>query len=1635
MRNKLFAKLAILSTAIMLFAGFSENLITNTTQTVLADKSKDKGSDKGKSKGSDKDKGKDKGKGKGKDKDKSKDPDDSENKDKSSSDSSGDGGDGKDNYSFYHLASSASTYFDASTNPDTKVPFQDVNVSFNNAGGLLGYEDKQYDKHNWIGSITSFLSNSASGHSYNAFQSSDMRGVYYYALYGHALTAMGLDSTAPRMSIGSMFRFIGGFFMMIAYAMAVSVSFIFDAILKILQALNPFQFFLGIGSDKYNTSMSSWMSSTAQSANTHINGILGDAFATGVGRISNEVTALFTQAQGFGLDITVPFLIIFGLLFWVLFNFKPKGRLKKFFLRLLVIVAGVPIMGSLYTDALANLEKTNTSDISANVILGSTFDDFESWASKTRLALPQGTKITLSLDNSPAGDISDNTNGGSDATTDVRTLSLKINQIANNGLVQSSSDSTYDENSIWTDTKSASDLQSVMGPGFSLLGRYMTSAKYTAADYETLYKSHLDNTTHPTKKEIFEGIKYLANNPDAFKNDRVGKGEGQEDNGNKDKSKGKDDGSDKTSSKGYFFPGTEPKSKDNGKVDFLWNSNGGVLAHQDGVAKQGDVSQSKVKDNPVTFTGYGVSGSDKWGLSTLSLYNYLTTEFTDSNVTIYSMSKTNSMMVASSHQSVNLVGTSTTSIAFFVNALILFAAIAILGWGYALAMLMQTVSNEFKMIIHAPFAAMGSLNGAAKFVTATLTVIGQILITIFIYSLSVDMLMALNLGTSPVLQGAAQQTTGTDGSGGMINLGAKFGMAIQSHIFADAATSHAQHNMGTLVYLIIVSVITALFAFMMLKTRSAIVKAYSEWIGNLVDRIFMQGAYGDDRESKLGSGITAARDANGDSNLQKGLNGGMAAGHDDDNNNNNSSTNNTDHSNSNSTNNNKQLEGDSAIQGGQGDGKKDAGGSMGVKGAEKQNMDGIPLNGSDNNSDKDASGSGNASSDSQASGVKGESADSQGQSGISDPSIDTNNANGSEPGSESGQDKALKGENGESPVNSNQINADSKSEGGQAGDNSRDDNRQEDAGQDQNNLSAEGGDVADSQGIDRSNLSADSMQDENGNPIAGSDSQNDDNLTGENSENGVLKGTDADKEFSNVKEGAGTNQEKNNNNQLKSDRDLTGQTGIDKAGDVTGENNPSQNAESQDSQNPELEGSYGTDTVNGQDGLNSDNSAVNSTQELNGETNPDMAQDTQDTASNLSAQDSDANPLDTEVGATQANSETNPLDTENGQNLNANNMSEEANTNQQTNGDNSQNNIKADNNNQLHGQNGQGENKLQDNSTNADNSKNKLEAHSKNSQPVNSLNKAVNNTPEGKNISNLANNTKQAALHALSGQSAQEAGRMASGQSSPASNTQLHNLASAVKNSVPQPVRNLAGQAGQAMQKTLQSRPMQTMINAGLKSSNPTVKAASAVLKAGSMGQNSASAKMAMLPNKTGDVANNHLMSGSELKQVAGQRMNNYQTGIKQAKTLASATGNMSNTAFKFAKGAVKSVYAAGMLAQTGNSEVAGKIAKSGLSDMGNAVQNLQTTKQQIQSTGGMIHNLAQGPVANTSAVQRDNISAMANRGKAERILNPASATTPSTPASQVLNSQEMNQSLTQMGNQTAAEDVINNSKGLGNVK
>lgn len=1626
MRNKLFAKLVILSTAIMLFAGFSENLINNDTQTVLADKSKGKGSDKGKSKSDkDKSKGSNKDKGKGKDKDKSKDPDDKENKDKSSSDSSGDGGDGKDNYSFYHLASSAATYFDASTNPDTKVAFQDVNVSFNNAGGLLGYEDKQYDKHNWIGSITSFLSNSASGHSYNAFQSSDMRGVYYYALYGHALTAMGLDSTAPRMSIGSMFRFIGGFFMMIAYAMAVSVSFIFDAILKILQALNPFQFFLGIGSDKYNTSMSSWMSSTARSADKHMNGILGDAFATGIGRISNEVTALFTQAQGFGLDITVPFLIIFGLLFWVLFNFKPKGRLKKFFLRLLVIVAGVPIMGSLYTDALDNLEKTNTSDISANVILGSTFDDFESWASKTRLALPQGTKITLSLDNSPAGDISDNTNGGSNATTDVRTLSLKINQIANNGLVQSSSDSTYDENSIWTDTKSASDLQSVMGPGFSLLGRYMTSAKYTAADYETLYKSHLDNTTHPTKKEIFEGIKYLANNPDAFKNDRVGKGEGQEDNGTKGKSKGKDDGSDKTSSKGYFFPGTEPKSKDNGKVDFLWNSNGGVLAHQDGVAKQGDVSQSKVKDNPVTFTGYGVSGSDKWGLSTLSLYNYLTTEFTDSNVTIYSMSKANSMMVASSHQSVNLVGTSTTSIAFFVNALILFAAIAILGWGYALAMLMQTVSNEFKMIIHAPFAAMGSLNGAAKFVTATLTVIGQILITIFIYSLSVDMLMALNLGTSPVLQGAAQQTTGTDGSGGMINLGAKFGMAIQSHIFADAAASHAQHNMGTLVYLIIVSVITALFAFMMLKTRSAIVKAYSEWIGNLVDRIFMQGSYGDDRESRLGSGITAARDANGDSNLQKGLNGGMAAGHDDDNNNNNnnSSTNNTNHSNSNNTNNNKQLEGDSAIQGGQGDGKKDASGNMGVNGAEKQNMDGIPLNGSDNDSAKDANGS--AASDSQASGVKGESADSQGQSGISDPSIDTNNANGSEPGSESGQDKALKGENGESPVNSNQINADSKSEGGQAGDSSRDDNRQEDAGQDQNNLSAEGGDAANSQGIDRSNLSADSMQDENGNPITGSDSQNAENLTGENGENGVLKGTDADKEFNNVKEGAGTSQEKNNNNQLKSDRDLTGQTGIDKAGDVTGENNPSQSVEGQDSQNPELEGSQGSDTVNGQDGLNGDN-AIDNSQDLNGETSPDMTQDAQDNASNLSAQDSDTNPLDTEVGSTQANSETNPLDNENGQNINANNMNEEANTNQQTGGDTSQNNIKADNNNQLHGQNGQGENKLQDNSTNADNSKNKLEAHSENRQPVNSLNKAVNNTPEGKNISNLANNTKQAALHALSGQTAQEAGKIASGQSSPASNMQSHNLASAVKNVVPQPVKNLAGQAGQAMQKTLQSKPMQTMINAGLKSNNPTVKAASAVLKAGSMGQNSVGAKMAMLPNKTGDVANNHLMSGSELKQVAGQRMAAHNAGINDAKHLA--TGTPKN-AFKFAKGAVKSVYAAGVLAQTGNSEMAGKIAKSGLSDMSGAVRNT------AQTTGSMMSNLQQGRGASVSQVKQDNINAMTNRGKAERILNPVSATTPSTPASQVLNSQEMNQSLTQMGNQTAAEDVINNSKGLGNVK
>lgn len=909
--------------------------------------------------------------------------------DDSSGGSGGSSGQG-DSYSFYHLASSAATYFDASQNPDiSDVHFRDkVTMSqpqyFGNAGGLIGYEDPQYDKKNWIGAVTSALSSSAQGHSYNTYPNQtdgkvqgSTNDLYYYALFGHALANLGLDSTAPQEGITSIFRWLFGIIMMIFYAAAISVPIIFSGVGWFLKIFNPFQFFIrpftkGTPAISAFSDPFSKASSAANKAANAAN------MWTGLGQVWNHVGrfvgGIYAAAQSAGMLVTVPACLFTGIVMLALGR-ASHGRgvsmLKKVLLRAVIILMGVPIFASFYTAAVNELSLNNDTNIEANVVLGSTFEDFEDWAANTRLALPVGTKIAVTnLHAQPEGQLVTSTRSNGKTTTDVRQLARNINSITGIGLLDAGTDQANKDNNIWEakNTANSSKTEQEMHEkqltaGFQLLAKYISGSKYTAAQYETMYKSHLDasprqdtktnqvgsaavkgskkDEKNSAREKILRGIKYLAADPGAFSNDK----------------------------KAYFTPNQQPKDSKNGWVNFLWNAgstgNGkeansvgttvkpGTQVIQAGAGsydKDGTVKDAK--DGTIQFVGNGKTHHDRddnynYGLSSLSLYNYLTTEFSDSTITVYSPNKISSMFVMKEHHSVNLVGSGINQVVYYLNALVVFIAITIVGWGYALATLTGVLGTELRALMHMPIMLMGSLNAAAKFFATVMVMVIQIFTTIFLYTIAINFVEVINMGSSTIFSSAANQLGSGRGTG-VIMFGALKPMNV----------------MGTLIYLIITTLVTLGMSIVALKARGKFVRAMSEWIGDVIDKLLMTGTYNPQISNSYmtqngGASQEIQNNMDTGDNLSQGFNDGLSTG---DNNNTEGIDNNN--ANSNSTENN-----DSRSSGNPAEAKNavgdDGGNPGGAKGFGNQ---GIPSEAANGDSEDSSEGIPTAEAKGQANG-------------------------------------------------------------------------------------------------------------------------------------------------------------------------------------------------------------------------------------------------------------------------------------------------------------------------------------------------------------------------------------------------------------------------------------------------------------------------------------------------------------------------------------------------------------------------------------------------------------------------------------------------------------------------------------------
>lgn len=696
--------------------------------------------------------------------------------------------DDESDLSLYTVASSAASYYDAASSVGEvgmsgilgklgfteNFNFLDADVEAANAGGMIGFIDS--DKSSFFGWAASMLSNSSQAYSYDSFK--DYPGMYEYAYYGYTLQKLGLDSTSNEtLDINAIARGIGGGMMMCVYVVSGAVNLVFNAALVFLQWVNPFHWFAD---------------------STVLDGKAGTDYPTWASGIVDFVSNMYDSLDALGWVVMPIFLVVLLvslLLFRKSQTSSSGSKVKRFLIRLCFLVIGIPLLGSLYTSCLTWAQsEVAAGATSTDYVIASTFVDFESWASNGNLQIPSGDKIVvetgLTLDN-----IQNDSSGTASNSTSVRRLARDINDKYSGIQVSTSTDNTdvinWNIEAAKDTVTNVNTLWSGLGTDnyqacINLLSRYATSQYYHSSDYETEWKSSINNGTNEeglTIDNVSDQMSVLAD----FK----------------------EFGSEDGNGKGLFI------SEDSGaeSTTFLNNGNLGVSAQDNGTSSL------------ITYT----NGSDNSrGLSTLSMYNYLNTSFGESGLVVYSTNKATSGLVREAHHAVTIVGDGFTSILYYLDAFLMLLAMTVIGIGYAFAIMFGTIKRGIKMIINLPLAMVGSIKSIARIVAVVIMMVINVFVTIIMYDVVQELLVSLSEMIETPFADAMDAVDGVTSTMSPMLSG--------TGLFA--AFSPAAMSVITIIELILVIIGTIVFTIMAFKLRKKAVHAVDEAVGQLLDKLF-----------------------------------------------------------------------------------------------------------------------------------------------------------------------------------------------------------------------------------------------------------------------------------------------------------------------------------------------------------------------------------------------------------------------------------------------------------------------------------------------------------------------------------------------------------------------------------------------------------------------------------------------------------------------------------------------------------------------------------------------------------------------------------------------------------------------------
>lgn len=406
--------------------------------------------------------------------------------------------------------------------------------------------------------------------------------------------------------------------------------------------------------------------------------------------LSDRFTDFYDTMYDLSLFVVLPIsaALAFGI---AMLSGRQAGRksvkaILMFMFKIFMIIWSIPIIGAGYTHLLDEIDNMHVfGPESANQIVYSELVDFQGWAHNTNLNPPADLELK------PDGD------GAKLPKQGIRIGARKINDLAGHKEAKVNNDSR-------------GDFVGGFKPGKSS-GMEVTLTEYTYDDDQK------------TKDKILEVHNLML---------RYAKG-------------------DVYSSSTYEGEVKEVVMKrmsegDRSVKQMILNGSAGGRPYSSSVGTvfgNGTLKYSKASGyTPGVVDGDMLTGNR--GLSSLGMFNYLTSKYDNSQMLLFGGKTSSNERVKDSHMSVTSVGSGAYGVLLYLQTVVSLFCLGIIGFVYGIGFIGISFKRGFMTIASLPGMMLGSKQFIGKFLSAAFLLFAEILITMLLYAFFTEIILVVN---------------------------------------------------------------------------------------------------------------------------------------------------------------------------------------------------------------------------------------------------------------------------------------------------------------------------------------------------------------------------------------------------------------------------------------------------------------------------------------------------------------------------------------------------------------------------------------------------------------------------------------------------------------------------------------------------------------------------------------------------------------------------------------------------------------------------------------------------------------------------------------------------------------------------